>query len=113
MISFKVHMSIGPDERPLWAPRELVDEFEKLWQSSEVPTDWKCENISPIFKKGKKEDLGNYRPVSLTVMPSKIMEHALLETVQRYMEYKKLIYDSQHGFTRGKLCVRHLLDIGG
>jgi len=84
---------------------KLADEFTKLlsiiseksWLSSEVPTEWKRGNITPIFKMGKKEDPGNYRPINLTSVPGKIMEQILPVTLLRHMENKVVIVPHKFG----------------
>ncbi|KFV60749.1 hypothetical protein N341_08315, partial [Tyto alba] len=97
--NLKVHKSMGAEEMLPWVLREPADEvakslpiiFEKSWQSGEVPDDWKRGNMIPTSKKGKKEDLGACRPVSLTSVPSKIMEWILLENMLGHVEKKEVI----------------------
>jgi len=65
--------------------------------------------LTIFFQKVNKKDPGNYRPVSLTSVPSKIVVQVLLETVLRHMENKEVTGDSQHGYAKDKSCLTNLV----
>ncbi|CAM5106321.1 unnamed protein product, partial [Natator depressus] len=108
---------MGPDElhpRVLKELAAVIAEplaiiFENSWRTGEVPDDWKKANVVPIFKKGKKEDPGSYRPVSLTSVPGKIMAQVLKESILKHLHERKVIRNSQHGFTKGRSCLTNLI----
>ncbi|PKU45193.1 rna-directed dna polymerase from mobile element jockey-like [Limosa lapponica baueri] len=63
----------------------------------------------PIHKKGRKDDPGNYRPVSLTSVPGKVMEQIILSAIMKRMKDTQVIRPSQHGFMRGRSFLTNLI----
>lgn len=74
-----------------------------------VPDDWKAANVTPIFKKGSKSEIGNYRPVSLTSQICKLLEMIIRDSLVEHLDSNSLISASQHGFRRGRSCLSNLL----
>jgi len=58
---------------------------------------------------GRKDDPGDFCPVSLISVPRKTVEHILLEATPTHMEESELIQDKQHSFTRGRSCLINLV----
>src|SRR5271163_986838 len=94
--------------------KELAGPLAKIYNCSLrtgiVPEEWREAGVAPLFKKGKKSEAQNYRPVSLTSLICKIMESMLKDAILMHLEKFALIHNSQHGFTKGKSCLTNLLD---
>ena len=84
--------------------------FRLSLMSGIIPNDWRCANVTPLFKKGSKSDSKNYRPVSLTSIPCKIFESIIKDCIDVHLIKHNLIKDSQHGFRAGKSCLTNLLE---
>ncbi|KFO82280.1 hypothetical protein N303_06020, partial [Cuculus canorus] len=93
------HKSMGPDGIHPKVLKELADVlskplsiiFQQSWLTWEVPLDWRLADVVPIYKKGCREDPGNYRPVSLTSVPGKVMEWVILSAIMKHMQENRVI----------------------
>lgn len=67
--------------------------------------------MTPVFKKGEHYDPGNYRPVSLTCIACKIMEHIIASELMNHLDDNNILHDSQHGFRKLRSCETQLLEL--
>ena len=92
---------------------ELAPVYRFLFQTSldqcKVPDDWKEANITPIFKKGERNKPENYRPVSITSISCKMLEHILCSNISRHLDQNNILTDAQHGFRRHRSCETQLI----
>ncbi|KAK4826886.1 hypothetical protein QYF61_012074 [Mycteria americana] len=88
-----IHKSMGLGGIHPRVLRELVEVLTKLlsmlyqqsWLTRDVPADWRLANVTPIYKKGREEDPGNYRPFSLTSVLRKVAEQIILSAITRHV----------------------------
>jgi hypothetical protein len=95
-------------ENEILIPLKLI--YERSLNENVIPLDWKIATVTPIFKKGSRTDPGNYRPVSLTSVPCKMLESIIKDELNKHMEGNGLINESQHGFMKGRSCVTNIVE---
>jgi hypothetical protein len=107
----------GPDNLPARFLKENAKELAPMYQHlfaqsyncGVLPKTW-CEAIvCPIFKKGPKYLPENYRPVSLTAIPCKLLEHIIVSKVWEHLNKYDIISKVQHGFRSGLSCTTQLI----
>ena len=69
-----------------------------------LPQGWKDGNVTPIFKKGKKHQPGNYRP-------TRVMEKLARKEIMEHLINNNLLSKFQHGFIKARSCTTQLLAV--
>jgi len=92
----------------LKAGKEVLEEklhslFKRVWEDEVVPNDWECGIVIPLYKKGDKMDLDNYRGITLMDVTGKVFSGILRRRLERWYEGK--IAEEQGGFRKGRGCV--------
>ena len=78
---------------------------------NKFPTSWKKANITPVYKKGNKSAVNNYRPISLLSCVGKVMERCVYKHLSNFMRDNNIITQFQSGFTHGDSTIYQLTDI--
>ena len=111
--------ALGPDELHPRVLKELATElgptFAHLFQQSidscDIPKEWTLANISSLFKKGDRSLACNCRPVSLTCVPCKLLEHIVCSNSMAHLDEHKLLSDKQHAFRKWHSCETQLATV--
>lgn len=117
--NLKIDKAAGPDDIKPLVLKELRNEitpvikaiFEKSLETSQLPKDWTTARVSPLFKKGDKSDPANYRPISLTCILCKVMEHIVASNLAQHLNRHDILYELQHGFRGKRSCETQLIEL--
>lgn len=82
--------------------------FQASLEQSLIPSEWKFGNVIPIYKSGNRDTPSNYRPISLTSIPCKIMENVIFSRLIDHLGNINYLHQSQYGFRKHLSCVTHL-----
>ena len=83
--------------------------FQNILKTSVYPDMWKCANVTPVHKKGNKQLIKNYRPISLLPICGKFFEKIVFNTLYSYLNKNKLLTKNQSGFRPGDSTINQLL----
>ena len=85
----------------------LTKLFNLSFSLSEVPLTGKRVNVTPVFKDNTKENVENYRSISLLSILGKCQERIIHRAI--YPHDSPFLTDWQHGFEKGRSCTTELV----
>ena len=109
----------GPDGIPPRVLNALPSEispilttiFTRSLNTGAVPSAWRSANVTPVYKKGEHYKASNYRPISLTSICCKVLEHILVSNIMAHWEQHGVLVPNQHGFRAKRSCESQLIEL--
>lgn len=86
----------------------LCSLYNMSMRNGEIPNEWKKANVVPVHKGGDRNDVKNYRPISLTSVLGKVMEKLVNARLLHHLKEVRGINIEQHGFLPRRSCVTML-----
>ena len=90
---------------------QLVYMFNLLFDKGAFPDKWKEATLIPLYKGGSRNEVGNYRPVSLLPIPGKLLERVVHAKMSKFLERMEVITHKQGGFRKGFLTTSSVVDL--
>ena len=117
LAKLQTHKSGGPDNLPAYFLKEVSAEiapaltmiFQASLNQGVLPHIWKSGAIVPVHKKGSRTECGNYRPISLTCICSKILEQIIVSNISDHLDAYHVLCNEQHGFRHRRCCESQLI----
>ena len=81
------------------------------WRLRKIPNTWKLANVTPLHKKWPKQQVTNYRPISLTSIICKSMAKFAKDSLMNHMESNQLFTNDQHGLRKERSCITQLIEV--
>ena len=91
--------------------KPLAAIFNFLFEMSVFPDIWKIARVTSIFKSGSKNDMGNYRPISVLSVFSRLLEQPGHDQVSNYLKVHKKFSKCQHAFLKMHSTLTSLLNV--
>ena len=115
--SLNINKSSGPDgisarmisisDESIVLPLKII--FSNILTTGIYPDVWKQANLTPIHKKGSKQLVSNYRPISLLPICSKLFERIVFKYLYNYLVSNDLITKNQSGFRPGDSTINQMI----
>lgn len=91
--------------------KAILHLFQGCWTTQSIPAAWRFADIRPIMKKTSAREAGDFRPISLLPVPSKMYDSVMLGRLQSVSDQREWIPAYQAGFRKHRSAIEHLIQL--